>query len=141
MSTDQHNVLDTSAIPQVGVESMNETHREEVNLVNHLGSLLDQNIQGHVDEIAITETLHAWVEHTRQHFSRENQLMQKYRFPALAVHSNEHSQVFARIEELEHQWHEKKRANLWSTLSTTFGPTGSLIMSEPWIRSRHGTVS
>jgi len=121
MSTNKHNVLDPSAIPQVGLESMNETHREEVELINQLGSLLDQEIQRHVDETSITKTLHTWVEHTRLHFTRENELMQKYGFPALAVHSNEHSQEFARIEELEQQWYEKKEIepladyifNLW----------------------------
>lgn len=75
MSTNQHNVLDPSDIPLVGLESMNETHREEAELINQLGSLLDQEIQGHVDETAITKTLQTWVEHTRLHFTRENQLM------------------------------------------------------------------
>jgi hemerythrin len=104
MSHHHSPVLDPSDIPQVALASMNETHREEVELINQLGSLLEQGLQGTLDEAGITEKLHEWVEHTRSHFSRENQLMQEYGFPAFPVHSGEHTQVLAQIEALYQQW-------------------------------------
>lgn len=97
-------VVDTTMIPQVALESMNDTHREEVELVNQLGALLEQGLEGNADNAAITGKLHEWVEHTRAHFERENRLMQEHGFPAFPVHSGEHSQMLAIIEDLQRNW-------------------------------------
>ncbi|TNF33567.1 MAG: hypothetical protein EP315_08225 [Gammaproteobacteria bacterium] len=97
-------VLEISAIPEVAIGSMNETHREEVELVNELGALLDQGLKGEVAEPEITAKLNQWVDHTRQHFDSENQLMEEYGFPALPIHRDEHSRMMAIIESLREQW-------------------------------------
>ncbi|MBL3526235.1 MAG: hemerythrin family protein [gamma proteobacterium endosymbiont of Lamellibrachia anaximandri] len=101
-------VLDPSAIPLIALGSMNETHKEEVELINQLGRLLEDAVNGQPDEAAITEKLHEWAEHTKDHFSRENQLMQDYGFPAFPVHSGEHDKVLAQIEALYQRWLETK---------------------------------
>ena len=101
-------VLPISAIPEIAVASMNETHREEVELINQLGELLEQATNGKMDEVAITEKLNEWVKHTRQHFESENRLMEEFAFPALPVHRNEHEQVFAQIESLQQKWQETR---------------------------------
>lgn len=87
---------------------MNDTHREEVELINRLGTLLEQAMQGQADDTAITNKLDEWVEHTYQHFDRENQLMEQFGFPAYPMHSGEHQRVLAQIEELQKQWLENK---------------------------------
>ncbi len=87
---------------------MNDTHREEVELINLLGTLLEQAMQGQTDDMAITHKMEEWVEHTRQHFDRENQLMEQFGFPAYAMHSGEHQRVLGKIEKLHQQWLENK---------------------------------
>lgn len=108
MSNYKSPVLPISEIPEIAVASMNATHREEVELINQLGVLLEQAINGNVDETAITEKLNEWVEHTRQHFESENRLMEEFAFPAMSVHRNEHEQVFALIESLQKKWLEAR---------------------------------
>lgn len=102
-------VLAPSAIPEVAVESMNATHREEVELVNALGALLESGLRGQVDEPGISGALDAWVQHTRQHFERENQLMQEYGFPALPVHRGEHVRMLDIIESQQRHWLESRQ--------------------------------
>jgi len=101
-------VLDPADIPRLALESMNATHREEVELINRLGRLLLQGRQGDPDSAAIGRRLDEWLEHTREHFERENSLMRKYGFPAYPVHSGEHQTVLTQIEELRNQWVEKE---------------------------------
>lgn len=102
-------VLAPSAIPELAVASMNATHREEVELVNALGALLESGLRGQVAEADITATLHAWVQHTRQHFERENRLMQEYGFPALPVHRGEHARMLDIIESQQRHWLESRQ--------------------------------
>ena len=97
-------VLDISLIPKVSLTSMNDTHKEEVVLVNQLGVLLDEALQGSADPAAITDKLNEWLDHTREHFSRENQLMLDYQFPAYPVHSGEHQRVLEQLESVRQQW-------------------------------------
>lgn len=104
-------VLDPESIPQVALDTMNDTHREEVELINQLGDLLRQATKGQTNETAITNKLEEWVVHTRQHFDRENQLMEQFGFPAYPMHSGEHQRVLEQIEELQLQWQENKVVN------------------------------
>lgn len=97
-------VFDISDIPQVALDSMNSTHREEAEIINHLGQLLVQGIEASADSRLITEKLHQWVEHTREHFNIENQMMLDYSFPVYDIHSGEHARVLQQIETLQQQW-------------------------------------
>ncbi len=107
MTTYQSPVLAPADIPQIALDSMNNTHQEEVALINELGSLLEQAMQENSDGAAITTKLDEWVEHTRAHFASENELMQKYGFPAYAIHSGEHAHMLEKIDALQQQWQNK----------------------------------
>lgn len=113
-------LLPLDQIPQVVLESMNETHREEVELVNRLAALVATGIGGTVDEPAITDQLEDWLEHTRQHFRQENELMTQYGFPAYPVHSGEHERVLALLDALQKGWLERK----------TLSPLASFLFEE-----------
>jgi hemerythrin len=104
MPTDPQNLPDPSSIPLVALESMNQTHREEVEMVQHLANLLVNAIEGDLNQAAITAQTQAWVEHTREHFARENRLMEQYGFPAYPVHKGEHDQVLNLLEKLQQNW-------------------------------------
>ena len=97
-------VLDVSDIPQIALDSMNQTHKEEVELINKLGELLEEGMKSQPDADAITAMLTEWLEHTREHFASENQLMQEHGFPAYPVHANEHQQVLVQIEAIYQRW-------------------------------------
>ena len=100
---------DPADIPRLAVESMNQTHREEIDLINRLGAQLAQGMQGAVDDKGITSILDGWVEHTRHHFEEENLLMRQYGFPAYRMHLEEHERVLGLMEQQRRQWRSERK--------------------------------
>jgi hemerythrin len=97
-------LLPLDRIPQVALESMNRTHQEEVERVNRLAALVAKGMQGEIGEATISAHLENLIDHTRQHFARENALMEQYGFPAYAVHSGEHQRVLSQLDNLLQGW-------------------------------------
>ena len=101
-------VMDPETIPEIAYPPMHDKHKDEIDLVNEFGVLLDQAMKGDPDEAAITEKLQEWLAHTHEHFSAENKLMQECNFPAYPVHSGEHDRVLAQLEDLQQDWLKNK---------------------------------
>jgi hemerythrin len=99
-------VVAIDQIPLVALEVMNQVHREEVGMVNQLGSLLIDGLQAEPDIEAITQSVVVWIDHTREHFAGENSMMRVHGFPPYLVHKGEHDQVLLRLEQLQRQWLE-----------------------------------
>ncbi|MES9992548.1 MAG: hemerythrin family protein [Candidatus Thiodiazotropha sp.] len=97
-------VVDPSAMPRVAQNSMNEVHLEEVALINRLGELLIQGLEGQPDLQRIGDSVDGWVDHTRDHFEGENRLMESHGFPPYPVHKAEHAQVLAKLETVQALW-------------------------------------
>ena len=106
MSDEHPQILDSAEIPQVALASMNETHREEVELVNRLARLISMAQSGEVDEAKISQQIQLWLDHTLAHFERENALMVTYGFPAYPVHKGEHDRVLSLLGELNEAWRD-----------------------------------
>ncbi len=104
MSEYQLPVVDPDNMPRVALELMNSVHQEEIVLVNELGALLRSGLDGNVDEAAISQSLAAWITHTREHFEGENRLMKNHNFPPFPVHKGEHDQILIQLSQLEQTW-------------------------------------
>ena len=78
-------------LPKVALPLMNETHIEEIELVNGIYDLLTttQNF----DHALLLEKLDEFLVHVEHHFLSENNLMQDFNFPALHCHKAEHERV------------------------------------------------
>ena len=104
MITSTKIVLNTTAIPHVAIDFMNDTHFEEIEMVKTLGELIvayqedDNNLE------KITHSLHKWLQHTQEHFDRENALMMEIQFPAYPVHSDEHERALTEMTEIVKEW-------------------------------------
>ena len=72
-------------LPMVAIPSMNDTHLEEMLLVNKLDSAAKKN-----DTSAVSKILNELLEHTIEHFSTENEVMERAKFPAYNTHKAEH---------------------------------------------------
>ena len=104
--SEEHPVMAPDDIPVIAVGSMNDTHHQEVGLVNALGALLLQAREGNGNEEAIGKALDEWVSHTEAHFERENRLMQEHGFPPFPVHAQEHANALDNLHQLQQRWHE-----------------------------------
>lgn len=109
MTDEETPILDVADIPQVALASMNQTHREEVELVNRLGRLVANGLSGNVDDSAISHHIQLWLDHTLDHFQRENALMTAYGFPAYPIHKGEHDRILALLDELHAAWRDHRR--------------------------------
>jgi hemerythrin-like metal-binding protein len=73
----------------LGIEAMDETHRELVDLVNRIA-------ESDGDEfITLFQEL---VAHTRTHFAAEETMMAETRFPAIAEHKGDHARVLGELD-------------------------------------------
>ncbi|MFV1957771.1 MAG: bacteriohemerythrin [Planctomycetota bacterium] len=85
-------------VPRVAVAFMNEDHDEAAAMANHLDELLLES-QAEGRAIAgLADTFRAIVDHTREHFAREEEAMQLAGFPAYLVHKMEHDRVLAEMQ-------------------------------------------
>ena len=100
--------LNPADIPRIAVDSMNATHEEEVGMVNELAAMLHRLQTGEADETDIDQQLRQWLEHTEQHFSRENRLMQEYGFPPHPVHAQEHAAALAHLRQVIEDWQQQR---------------------------------
>lgn len=79
---------------RLGVEGMDATHRESVDMAEAVAKAGDE---------AFPALFHGFAEHTRQHFAEEGRLMRLCRFPPIAIHEAEHARVLAYLGQLEEQ--------------------------------------
>lgn len=101
-------ILEAENIPRVDIDFMNNTHFDELVMVQEVGQLISdyQNNESPTDDDAqkVTLEFEKWIEHTKAHFNRENALMKETSFPMYHVHLAEHERVFAEMLIMFNTW-------------------------------------
>jgi hemerythrin len=114
-------------IPLVAIDFMNQTHREEVALVNSLMKKLQAAAEEKNDD-GITESLTQWLAHTEAHFQRENELMLEINFPPYLVHSGEHENAINLMRSVIQTW--KKNMDLQQLTDYVFNQWPEWFMAH-----------
>jgi len=97
-------LIDHNDIPQVSQDFMNNTHSEEVDIINTLFDeiLLYEKGESSVEKV---DTLYQeWVKHTVEHFTREEVEMLEAEFPAFNMHKQAHDQELAQMNKVFQAW-------------------------------------
>ncbi len=101
-------IFELDDIPTVDLAIMNQTHREEVALINTIGELVKNSQLSTADDQlsqqAITKKLKEWVSHTRAHFNREEQMMEEHGFHAYSIHTWAHQEALDKLEGVVKEW-------------------------------------
>lgn len=84
-------LLEWSADLVLGEATMDDTHREFVELLNRVGDASDEDLPGALDDFIV---------HTEAHFGQEDRWMQATAFPPLHCHQNEHANVLEIVREV-----------------------------------------
>ena len=71
--------------------TMDDTHREFVDLLNRVAASPAEGLLASLDE---------FVKHTEEHFSQEERWMQEFAFPPLHCHQGEHANVLEVVREV-----------------------------------------
>ncbi|MEA2091965.1 MAG: hemerythrin family protein [Campylobacterota bacterium] len=99
-------MVELDTIPLVPLQSMNETHFEEVNVIN----MLLKQLHSEADFESISKSFEKLLEHMQQHFSSEEKLMKEAQYPSFNMHKADHDKVLNEARYAEMQWRNKKDA-------------------------------
>ncbi len=115
-------------LPMVAMPSMNDTHLEDIILINQLSAAAQSR------NIPATKIfLEELVEHSISHFSGEEAMMKEYNFPPLAIHKAEHDRVLKELNNITRIFSEGEGD---FSLVTSY-VDGSLI---PWLLNHIETL-
>mgnify|MGYP000462158547 CR=1 FL=1 len=106
--TENKIILEASSFPRVDIDFMNNTHFDELVIVQELGQLIaayqQKDEPSDIETQQVTKELLDWIEHSRAHFYRENRLMTEVEFPMVQVHYQEHERVLEEMLEVANSW-------------------------------------
>ena len=97
-------MIDVKQLPQVAVESINEVHAEEVQIVNTLLEALESG----ADFETVSARLDAVLGHMAEHFAGEEALMIEHRFPMYRLHKGEHDKILQQARYAQTEWRNRK---------------------------------
>ena len=87
----------------VAKPSMNDTHLEEILIINKL-----ENAAIESDTQAVAEILNELLEHTAMHFFDEEEMMEETLFPAFKMHKSEHDRHLHELKSVMRYFDEHK---------------------------------
>ena len=100
-------ILSPEELPKVAVEDMNNIHTTELEILN---SLYEAILNGNLEEV--DRLLNEFIKDVEEHFSFEQNLMEKYNFFAYPMHKGEHDRVRMELDSLKKQWDKNKNPEL-----------------------------
>jgi len=95
-------------IPQVEMEFMNNTHAEEVALLNEIFEAILNYDEQEESNVKLDELYGAWLEHTVEHFTTEEVKMQEMRFPPYMAHKGEHDRALQEMRNVFSTWQQQR---------------------------------
>jgi hemerythrin len=90
-------------LPLLHTPSMNDTHLEDMILINKL-SLAAQNN----DADTLGETFEAFLQHSIEHFKHEEDMMVEKKFPPYPHHKEEHDKALKELQEVIENFKQNK---------------------------------
>ena len=106
MSITVENFTDCTTLPEVALPFMNAVHCAELALVGQLLAAL----QNGTEHSACDALFAAWIQHTDEHFAREERFMQEYDFFATPCHQGEHQQALQQLLAVQQYWLKERDA-------------------------------
>ncbi len=98
--------VDLAAIPQVALPFMNDDHREEARLLNEAIDATKAHVGGKVTVESVLHAFEKLLQHTQEHFGREEEAMRRVAFPPYPMHKGEHDRVIDEMESEETHFRE-----------------------------------
>lgn len=90
-------------LPMVAIPSMNDTHLEEIVIINKLETAARNN---EIEEVS--KILNELLEHTSIHFANEEEMMEEGLFPAYSTHKGEHDRHLNELKSLINYFEKNK---------------------------------
>ncbi len=96
-------MLTEDILPRVALPSMNDTHLEELLIINEIMHAID------VHDIEETDALLSeLISHTLSHFGGEEEQMRLHQFPPYPMHKGEHDRALEELKAQIASWHNRR---------------------------------
>ncbi|CAA6814608.1 MAG: Unknown protein [uncultured Sulfurovum sp.] len=95
-------------IPQVSQNFMNDTHKEDVDIINTIFEAILTFEKENKDPETIDTLYKEWIAHTIDHFTTEEVEMIESEFHAFPMHKGEHDRVLAQMNEVFEAWQKSR---------------------------------
>jgi len=99
-------LLYAEQVEYLDVEEMQETHEDEIKLLNEIESLAVDYSMDKSKRSQLEEKLDEYIAHVKAHFSNEERLMEKYNFPSFEMHKMAHDMFLIDLSYAIKQWKE-----------------------------------
>jgi len=80
----------------VNNEEIDKQHKKWIAIMNELH---DSLMEGNINEYKTVNTIESMKEYVRDHFTYEEEYMQKINYPDLALHKNIHSKFYVQVSD------------------------------------------
>lgn len=103
-------LINKDTLPLVAMEFMNETHLEDVDIINALyDSILKYKEEENSNNFNDVSTKYQeWFTHTVNHFQNEEIKMQEMQFPPYLMHKGEHDNALHIMDKVFREWSENR---------------------------------
>jgi hemerythrin len=91
---------------------MNNTHSEEVTLINALFKEILAYEKDKKDSNTVDTMYQAWIEHTVEHFTTEEVEMIEAQFPAFPMHKQAHDDALKQMNEVFDTWKKSREVKI-----------------------------
>ena len=91
-------------VEHLDVEEMQETHEEEIKLLNEVEKLSTKYLMDKSNLTELEAKLDEYIDHVKKHFANEERLMKKYDFPSYDMHKTAHDMFLDDISAAIRQW-------------------------------------
>lgn len=99
-------LLYAEQVEYLDVEEMQETHEDEIKILNEIEKLATKYSMDKSYLIELEAKLDEYIAHVKEHFANEERLMKKYKFPSYEMHKMAHDMFFIDINSAIRQWKE-----------------------------------
>jgi hemerythrin len=99
-------LLYAEQVEYLDVDEMQETHEDEIKMLNEIDKLATQYIIKKSNLSELEAKLDEYIAHVKVHFANEERLMIKYDFPSYDMHKTAHDMFLTDISYAVKQWKE-----------------------------------
>lgn len=107
-------LIEKEKMPLVAMDFMNETHTEDLDIINELFELvLAYEDSPTLENKKRVDNLYSkWFAHTIEHFRAEEIMMEEKKFPPYPMHKGEHENALRVMDEVFRQWQAEQDINI-----------------------------
>jgi len=97
-------IIFAEQLDDMSVEEMQSIHENEIALINEIDAIATKVSVQKASFEELEKKLDAYIEHVKEHFEREEELMEEYGFPHAEMHEMAHQMFLADLSYAAGQW-------------------------------------